>query len=634
MFLQTITKKLFFIGILFFACITGAIFFMLANKCIDFSVLENYSPGKPSIVLDDTGKEWARFALDKRKFVSLDQMSVNIKHAFLATEDRMFYEHYGLSIRGIVRSLLVNLSRGKKVQGASTITQQLVRLLFFDAKKTFKRKIKEQLFALLVEFQFTKDQILETYLNHVYFGHGIYGVQAAAQRFWNKDAQDLSLDEAAVLAGLVRAPTYYSPINSPQNAQKRRNVVLRLMCNHGFIDEQSCKDAQLKPLKIENIEVDVIALHLKEMIRVFLEDIFGKQLLYTGGLTIQTTINIDVQKAAEKSFHDHIDLLRNNLSDQVDGALVTITPFTGEIKALVGGYDFAISQFNRVTQAKRQMGSIFKTFVYAAAIEQGASFIDVEVDEPFELRNGNQIWRPQNNTNEFYGQMTLARALSYSNNIITIKTLLRAGIDHVIDLARRVFITADIPAYPSIALGCVETNVLETIGAFNVFANSGVYVQPHYIRFVKDKLGVKIYKQTIVKKQAIESCVAGQVLKVLTLGIHRLRKTIADKWFGGDAAGKTGTTNDSRTCWFCGSTPDFTTAVFIGRDDNQPLGSKVYGSRVAFPIWFKFMKEVVHEKKYFYYDPKLQEVTVDSVTGAFCYDMRNPERISCLICPS
>lgn len=631
MYVQSVAKKLLIGAVLFFASCSGAFIFMMHSRCIDFSVLENYNPGQPSILLDDQGRQWGKFQLDRRKFVPLEAMPQSLLDAFIATEDHAFYHHHGLSLRGILRSTLVNIYSGKKAQGASTITQQLVRLLFFDAKKTFKRKIKEQLFALLVEFQFTKDQILETYLNHVYFGHGIYGVQAASQRFWNKNVCDLGLDEAALLAGMVQAPVYYSPITSATSAQKRRNTVLRLMQRRGFIDETACIEAQGIELTICDKDNDVIAPHLKEMIRIYLEDIVGKQQLYSGGLVIQTTINYDIQKAAEKAFHDKVTALKGQLSESVDGGLLSISPATGEIKALVGGYNFKKSKYNRAVQAKRQMGSIFKTLVYAAALEQGVSIIKTEIDEPIEIRQGNQVWAPQNNTNQFIGISTLARALSYSNNMIAIKTLLHIGADKAIDLAQRCHISSVMHPYPSLALGTLDVTLIETVGAFNVFANNGVYVEPHYIRWVKDKLGVKIVKSNPMQERVMEHAVASQILKVLTIGINRLKSSIGQNWFGGDAAGKTGTTNDSRTCWFCGVTPDLTTGIYIGEDGNNSLGKKVYGSRTAFPIWFDFHKQIMLPAKKFYYDPSLQEVMVNWKTGSIVYDKNNSEVVSLLI---
>lgn len=631
MYLQSITKKLLIGGVLFLSCMAGSFVFFVHSRSVDFSVLENYNPGQPSILLDDQGRQWGKFQLDRRKFVSLELMPQSLLNAFLATEDHKFYEHHGLSIRGILRSLVVNVYHGKKVQGASTITQQLVRLLFFDAKKTFKRKVKEQLFSLLVEFQFTKDQILETYLNHVYFGHGIYGVQAAAKRFWNKSVQDLALDEAALLAGMVRSPIYYSPIASPVQASNRRNVVLRLMHKRGFIDEQAYLDAQQIQLQVSEPEIDTIAPHLKEMIRIYLEEVVGKQQLYSGGLIIQTTINYDIQKAAEKAFEEKVIALKKKISPTVDGGLLSITPSTGEIKALVGGFDFKQSKFNRVIQAKRQVGSIFKPLMYAAALEQGMSLIDTEIDEALEIRQGNQIWTPQNNTKKFIGVSTLARALSYSNNIIAVKTLLRIGIDKLINIVQRCHISSEIKPYPSIALGCFDATLIEAVAAFNIFVNNGIYTEPHYIRWVKDKLGAKIIKNNIVQERVIDCKYSSQVLKVLTIGIGRLKQTLGQNWFGGDAAGKTGTTNDCRTCWFCGSTPDLTTGIYIGSDGNQSMGVKIYGSRTAFPIWFDLHKQIKLPSKQFYYDPSLQEVMIDWKNGVPSQDKNNPEVLSLLL---
>ncbi|MFA5998883.1 MAG: PBP1A family penicillin-binding protein [Candidatus Babeliales bacterium] len=630
-FLSKIIFTLFFLAVFFlgFGC------FFLHNHTVDFSALQQDMRGKPSILLDEQGHEWGRFQSDKRKYVLLETMPEHLIQAFLVTEDRDFFQHPGISFRGILRSILVNLYRGKKVQGASTITQQLVKLLFFHSDKTFSRKIKEQLYAILVERQWSKEQILEAYLNNVYFGYGIYGVQAAAQRFWDKNIADVTIEQAATLASIMRSPRFYSPIHAPTAVTKRRNMILRMMQDFKMINAGQYQQSIAQDLNVKDPESNVIAPHLKETIRIFLEDLVGKEMLYSGGLTIATTLNIEMQKSCQKAFTNHIQFLKQTLHKDVDGGLVSIDSATGEIRTMIGGFDFQQSKFNRAMQAHRQMGSVFKVFVYGAALEKGLHFSDVEIDEPIELMQAATLWRPQNHDKKFRGSMTRAYALSHSNNTVTVKTLLQTGVSNVIDLAKRCHITAPMPPYPSLALGCVDVTVMEVVGSFNVMVNHGKYVQPHFLRWVKNSMGKKIYKSSVVKQQVLDPKVASQVARVLTFGIERLKKVMGVKWFGGQALGKSGTINDSRTCWFCGATPELTTAIYTGCDDNQSLGQNIYGSKTAFPIWFRFhdgveasrdeQKKIEKKKTEFYYDPGLHEVAIDWKTGQWTTDKNNPD---------
>lgn len=624
--------KIFFFSLLFLcSLLCGAICFFLHNHTIDFSVLQQDVYGKPCVLLDETGREWGRFQLDKRKYVPLELVPDHLINAFLVTEDRAFFKHPGISFRGIIRSLFVNVWRGKKLQGASTITQQLVRLLFFDSKKTFSRKVKEQIYAILVERQWSKEEILEAYLNNVYFGYGIYGIQAASQRFWSKNIQDVTIDEAAVLASVMKSPKLYSPIHAPENVQNRRNMILSMMFNHDMITGEQYQVACKNPLKIKDAERNMIAPHYKEMIRMFLEDLVGKHALYTDGLIVQTTLNMQMQKVAEEAFHDHVSLLRLSLHDKVDGGLITIDSATGEIRTMVGGYDFAVSKFNRAVQAYRQMGSVFKVFVYAAALEQGLKLSDVEIDEPVELLQNGKLWQPKNYTNDFIGPMTRAYALSRSNNMVAIKTLLKAGINNVIDVARRCHISAPMQPYPSLALGCVDVNILETVGAFNVIVNHGKYVQPHCVVWVKNNVGKKIYKSSPCEQQVLDASIASQIARVLTFSIHRLKNKLNKNMsFEGDALGKTGTTNDSRICWFCGATPELTTAIYVACDQNQSLGHNVFGSKTATPIWLQFHEKIAKRPTNFYYDPRLKEVLLDWRTGVLNSDQSHPDVVALL----
>lgn len=609
--------RLLFLSIVIVSAVScGAFFFIANNHTIDFSVLDNYDCKNPSLLLDDEGNEWARFQLDRREPIDSLLLPQHVINAFIAAEDWDFFAHNGISWRGIVRSMMVNIYYGRRMQGASTITQQLVKLLFFDSKKTFKRKIKEQLYALLVEQQFTKEQILQTYLNHVCFGCGIFGIEAASQRFWSKSAHELSIDQAATLAGIIRSPAHYCPLMYPLSAESRRNIVLLKMKNLGFITQQEYDEALSHPVQIKNSSSETFAPHVKETLRIFLEEQVGKSSLYSGGLSIQTTINSKMQCAAQDAFKTEMIRLRKEFGSDLDGGMIVIDRKTGEIKALVGGADFSTSKFNRATQARRQLGSIIKPLIYTVAMQNGMSFADTELDEPYQLAQGNSIWEPKNYNKKFNGEITLAYALSHSNNIVSIKTLLRVGAQKVVNLAQQCHIKGPFHEYPSLALGCIDATLFESVGMFNVFANDGVYVEPHAISWIKNRWGTKIYKESFVKERVIESHIVGQVASVLALGPERIKVAYgASKWVKSKVISKTGTTNDSRTCWFVGSTPTLTTAVYVGFDDNRPMGDDVYPIRTALPIWLAFNRAVESTQKEFSYDPSLQKVVIDKYTG-------------------
>lgn len=617
------------LSIFAFSLAIGILFYFVQNTTIDFSILENYQQGKPTILLDDEGNEWARFALDKREPIILSQVPPHVIHAFIAAEDHNFFSHYGISLKGILRSFLVNLYHGKIVQGASTITQQLIKLLFFDSKRTFKRKIKEQFYALLVEQQCTKQQILQTYLNHIYFGCGIYGIQSASQRFWDKPAHDLTIDEAATLAGVVKSPSSYCPLLSPLSSKNRRDIILSVMKKMEFITQEEYERSLQEDLHIANIEKDQIAPHLKETIRQYIEENYGKQLLYSGGLTIQTTINRAIQQQAQFNFNNHIKKLQTIINPKIDGGLICMDVRTGQIKALIGGYDFATSKFNRALQAHRQIGSIFKTVVYAAALEQGMNFAQTMIDEPLEITQ-NKTWKPHNYNEMHEGIMTLAHALSVSNNIIAIKTLLTIGYQPVFDLAKRAHLLCELKEYPSIALGCIDGTVAEVAGMFNIFANNGMYCQPHFIKWIKNEWGKKIMVHKIKQERVLSSAISSQVAKVLSIGMNRAKKR-NKKWMDTQAIGKTGTTNDCRVTWFAGSTPDYTTVTCLGCDNNESLGKQVYGSKTGFPIWLELNQNLPIKTTQFSLDPHLREILIDGKTGELVSQIKNAYDISILV---
>ncbi|MGC2310437.1 MAG: transglycosylase domain-containing protein [Candidatus Babeliaceae bacterium] len=601
----------FFFSLIFFAA--GSIFYIIQNTSLDNFTLSLYSTAKPTIVLDDQGNEWARFELYHRQPIALSHIPTHLIQAFLAAEDHDFFKHPGISWRGIVRSLFVNLLRGRAIQGASTITQQLTRLLFFDNKKSFVRKIKEQFYALLIEGQFTKEQILETYLNHIYLGGGIYGIQAACYIFWHKPIEDITLHEAATLAAIIKSPAHYCPLLDPQKAQKRRNIILHSMFKLKFISAAEYEQAKKQPLITLPNNDTTCAPHLKEFIRIQLEKLLGKQNLYNNGYTVQTTLNRAIQNNASTVFMQHLRTLRKNLHIPLDGALITLDVSTAAIKALIGGYDFTSSCLNRGTQIKRQIGSLIKPLIYAQALTTGLTLAATEIDEPFELIYDNQTWTPRNVNRIFQGEMTLAHALATSNNIIAIKLLLRVGIENIITLLKKCYIGDDIKAYPSLALGCIETCPLKTAALFNIFAHAGTYHEPYIIEWIKDAQGKKIYKHTPYTEQIIPWSIASQINCGLRISSQRLQER-AHLYLKGTSIAKTGTTNDARTCCFAGSTPDYTTAIYLGCDDNRPL-QNVYASTTAFPLWFDVHKELPLQHKTFIDDQNLKKITINPLTG-------------------
>ncbi|KKR95673.1 MAG: Penicillin-binding protein, 1A family [candidate division TM6 bacterium GW2011_GWE2_41_16] len=608
--------RIFLWGSVFCAAIFAGVFFFLVHATVvDFSVLENYSPDKATIVYDIHGKEVTRFQIDRHVPVRLQDIPKSVIDAFLTIEDRSFYSHYGVDVRGIFRSVAVDIIKGRKAQGASTITQQLVKLLFFDAKKSFERKLKEMVVTFVVEWRLTKDQILETYLNHVHLGSNIYGVEAACQRFWGKSVRDVSIAEAAMLAGIVRSSTRYCPLINPERALARRDLVLKTMQHVGKIDEQTYREA------INTNFVNLRALkknpcgHLREMIRLFLEDTVGAQALYTQGYVVQTTIDLDHQECAEKEFFAMCDKVRDQMHIPLDGTFTCIDRETGAIRALVGGYDFTSSQFNRATQARRQIGSIIKPFVYLAAIEKGKTFLDLAVDEPISIPTPQGDWEPRNVYRDFYGSMTLAYAMMRSTNIIAIKTLLGAGIPAVIDTAQRCGLKGPFVPYPSLALGCIEAYPIEVLGAFNSIINHGVYVEPFLIEWIKDCWGQKIWKYKPISRQVCRWNATSQVVSALVATVDHVRAV--GRWcsYHGICAGKTGTTNDARTCWYIGATPSLTSVVYFGRDDNIPLGEGVYAMSTALPVWMRVAAKFPGKEKDFIYDPDLAKVVVDAQSG-------------------
>ncbi|MFH1831491.1 MAG: PBP1A family penicillin-binding protein [bacterium] len=609
-------RNLFLIISLFFCTIFGLFFYLLESNSVDVSALQRQVKKKPTIVLDDQGNEFARFELDKQDPLFFDQIPPIIINAFLAAEDRGFFSHYGLSLRGVLRSALVNIIKFRKVQGASTITQQVTRSLFLNHDRTWKRKIQEMFLAVQLERQMSKEQILELYLNNVYFGRGTYGIQAACKRFWNKTVTDISIDEAAVLGAVAKSARYYSPLNNLAAAKKRRNIVLGCMHSCNFITEEELKESIKKPLKVQNyISGDPIKLYIQESVRTWAEEKWGRLALYNKGLKIKITINQEMQAHAQEAFATAVNGMRKLYKAPINGGMVVVQASTGAIKSLIGGLDFHASQYNRAFQAYRQLGSSFKPLLYALAVKSGFDMDDVFMDEPtdFVQKNGD-IWSPHNWHHRFEGRMTLLRALTMSNNIISVKLLIELGAGRVIDWARKFGINRGLIPVQSLALGVMHATPKENVAAFNTFANNGVYVEPFLIEWVKDQWGRKLWVYEPVTRQLIDSKVNSKMVKALTYRMELARHNY-EHWLDCESIGKSGTNSDATTTWFVGATPEYSAAVYVGRDDNKSMGANVYASSTAFPIWFNFFRNIKSKKKNFYFDPELEETSINWWTG-------------------
>ncbi|MBD3273176.1 PBP1A family penicillin-binding protein [Candidatus Dependentiae bacterium] len=610
-------KYLISITFLFSTFALGSFFYLFDYDWVDFCKLQNYDPGKPSIVLDTDNNILFRFQLDKREPVNYNNVPDILIKAFVAAEDWNFFSHYGISFRGIIRSLLINLYHGRIVQGASTITQQVAKIMFLSHERTIIRKIKDVFLAFQLERQFTKEQIMELYLNNVYFGRGIYGIKAASQRFWNKPIEQINLAQAATLAGTAKSAFLYSPLNAPLSSQRRRNLVLNNMYKLGFITKQELNNAINTKLKVtDTIPGDPILLYIQEWIRAWAEKNWGKDSLYKKGLKIKTTIDPKKQKLASKIFRTKLEETRKKSNDRLNGGLISIESNTGKIRALIGGYDFNESQYNRALQAKRQIGSSFKPFLYASALKTEVDMDYLMVDEPIEMEIGGTVWKPKNWTNRFEGQMTLLRALTLSNNIIAVKLLLHLGYEHVIKWARKFMIKSELKPYPSLALGTAEMTVKDLAASFNIFANNGNYIKPYLIEWVKDSWDKKIWKVKTKKKKVLDTITNSKMINALSYRIKRAKRIFKYRyWIDAQAIGKSGSTNEATSTWFVGSTPELTTCVYIGNDDNAPLGKHVFASSTVFPLWLNYNIDLHFDKKVFYIDPKLKEVFIDWKTG-------------------
>jgi len=550
-----------------------------------------HEPSLATVIYDRNGKVITRLFQENRNWVKLDDISPWMVKAILAAEDDKFYEHSGIRPIAIVRAGIIDLFHRGARQGGSTITQQLARNLFLSKEKTFARKAKEAVLALRLERIYTKDQILEMYLNTIYMGHGAYGIDAAAKTYFGKSPAGLSITESAVLAGLVAAPETYSPMKSRDRSDARKEYVLKRMLDLDWISKSDYDTSVRDEPRLMRRESRNGSLSLKDapyfvsyILFNYLLPNYGTDTIYRGGLKVYTTIDIDLQKKAEKliSAMNH------------EGALVAVDPNTGEILALVGGRNFDVSKFNRATQAFRQPGSAFKPVIYATALENGYRAVDHLLDAPLLFPNG---WAPGNYSNKFDGEVTLMDALARSINTVAVRLAQICGVSKVIDMARRMGITTPyMPEDLSLALGTASVTPLEMCTAYSCFANNGYRITPYSIKEIQSKNGKSLEQAgpNLSNAMSVTTAVTTRSMLEQVAIWGTGAKARID---GYETFGKTGTTNDWTDAWFAGGVPGLVAVVYVGNDNHKPLGGKTTGTVAAVPVWREFVAFAVRTLK-------------------------------------
>lgn len=529
-------------------------------------------------IIDRNGMLIANRGATGGEALSLKEISPWIPKAVVAIEDRRFYDHYGVDPVGIGRAMLTNIIHNRGKQGGSTLTQQLAKNLFLSPDRTVERKVQEALLALWLEHKYTKDQILEMYLNRVYLGSGAYGVEAASRRYFNKSAKDVNLIEAATLAGLLKAPSRLSPARDPKAANDRAKLVLAAMRQQGMVDDAELVTAEAEPMAradsywtgSENYVADQVVAQLPFLIGESDKDI-----------VVETTVDMTLQNAAEEAIRDQISA-NGKKRDVSQGALVSIDK-SGAIRAMVGGVDYAQSQFNRATEAKRQPGSTFKPFVYLAALETGRTPNSVRNDAPVKIGK----WTPKNYGGKYMGEVTLTTALSHSLNSVAAQLIMEVGTDKVIEVAHRLGIHSALSDNASIALGTSEVNLLELTGAFVPFANGGYKPQLRLITRIQDTSGQVLYDfGDITATRVVQPDIVGMMNAMLEQTVEN--GTAKHAAIGRPTAGKTGTSQDFRDAWFIGYTTDYVTGIWFGNDDGHSMKS-ISGGSLPVLAWKSYM---------------------------------------------
>jgi penicillin-binding protein 1A len=630
--------KLIFITTLFAITIVacGKIVANFIDNLPSIQQLGNYTPNLSTKIYDKDNNIIAELFIERRALIPIKDIPVNLQNAFISIEDNDFFKHWGISTKGVLRAFSRLLVKGRAAEGGSTITQQLAKTIFLTRQKTIKRKIKEAFLTIQLEKNYSKKEILQFYINQIYFGSGAYGIQSAAEIYFNKDIKDLNLPECAMLAAIPKSPNHYNPFKNAKAALTRRNIVLLRMRQLGYITQEQEKEALETPLPVKKTSLTEEKGHyFVEVLRLMLEPKYGTSALFKEGLSIYTTLDMQAQTAAEKAIEESLAKFdkeklgfferTKQTPVKVQGALIAVDPKNGSIRAMVGGRSFKESQFNRATQAKRQAGSAFKPFVYLTAIQQGFTPASTLEDKPLiflheggswdlvsrdityletiaenvsedDLIDTNKVWAPKNYGKKFRGEVTLRTALALSINTCAVELITKTTPLKVIEVAKNLGINTPLINSYSLALGASDVILEQMVSAFAVFASGGIKTNPYIITKILDKDG-KVLEENIPQQQ---EALSPQICFILT----NMLKAVVEKgsgWYaknlGSPCAGKTGTTNDGSDAWFIGYTPQLVAGVWVGYDNrSMPLGDRVTGGGLACPIWTNFMKEALEGK--------------------------------------
>lgn len=588
-----VTVLLLMVGALAFL---GATFYHISRLLPSGDEIVITEPSEATLIFSSDGVLLARIYQENRESVDISEIPKVLQDATVAIEDARFYTHAGLDAKAIGRALVENIRGGRWAQGGSTITQQLARNMFLSQRKTISRKLQELLLAREIERRLSKEEILQRYLNTVYYGSGAYGVKAAARTYFGKSPSQLTLAEAALLAGLPQRPSDYSPYVDEEAAIRRRNVVLNRMAELGYITWEQAEEAKRTRPKLVGQRAGRFrvrkAPHFVNYVVNQLVSKWGPEKVYSGGLRVYTTLNLQMQEAAERALNTYVKSARRQGKKVGQGCLVALDPHTGHIKAMVGSLDFNDKrnngEFNRVVQARRQPGSAFKVFVYTAAIDNGYSPDYILLDAPIAFADGRKVWRPRNYDGRYRGRVTLRRAVELSINIPAIRMAQMIGIDTVISYAHRMGIQSPLGRDLSLAIGTSVVSPLELASAYGCFPARGMHAEPMAITRVvgRDDRVLEDNRPTVTRAIPEETAetMADILRGVVTRGTGRRAAIIEG------ACGKTGTTQDDRDAWFIGFTPDLVAAVWVGNDDYTPMGGAVFGGTVCAPAWAAFMQ--------------------------------------------